>query len=143
MTERPANPWTPRARAATAAGLVLGAALLLVGALGAAAEEHVSDEIVWLDLGVAGVIVGGATVLGRLLSLRRAVTAARNRVVALYAGDLDTTVLSSDPQLRLGERVTVAGSSWRHRPDCLLTAGKPLLEAGGATGLTACPVCGG
>lgn len=143
MSERPATPWTARARTATAAGLLVGAALVVVGALGAASEERVPDEVVWLNVGVAGVVVGGATVLGWLLALRRAVTAARNQVIALYAADLDTSGAVVERGLLLGRQVTVAGSSWHHQPDCLLTAGKPLLEVGAGAGLTPCPVCGG
>ncbi|MDQ2649091.1 MAG: hypothetical protein M3Z03_06020 [Actinomycetota bacterium] len=142
MNRTAAGPWTPRARVATAAGLVIGALLVIGGAVGAGSEDNLPDEIKWLNLGVMGVVVGGATVILWLLAGRRAVTTARNRVIVAYAGDLDVAP-ASPTTVPLSGRVTVAGSTWHHRADCILTAGKPLLEAGRTDGLAPCVVCGG
>lgn len=143
MNQRPAAPWTQRARLATAGGLLAGALLVVAGAVGASGEDDLQAEIPWLNVAVAGVILGGATVVLWLLAGRRAVTAARNRVVLCYAADLDVVASTSDPALRLSDRVTVAGSTWHHRPDCLLVLGKPLVDLRGSEGLAPCEVCGG
>ena len=143
MSLRSTTPWTSRARTSAAAGLVAGAVLVAGGAAGAASEEALADQIAWINVGVAGVIVGGATVLLWLLAGRRAVTAARNQVVVVYAATLDPARAGEVVGPPLAERVTVEGSTWYHRPECLLVLGKAMVEVRRTDGLTPCRICGG
>lgn len=141
MTALPASPWSRRSRLGVVGGLAVGALLVVVAAIGAAGEDAFHQEIAWLDLGVLGVIVGGATVLMWLLQGRRAVTVVRNQVVELFgvAAPIAAAVVAEHPD----RPITVAGSTWYHRPGCLLISGKPEIAVRSIRSLSPCQVCGG
>lgn len=141
MMVLPASPWSRRSRLGTLGGLSVGAVLVAVAAIGAAGEDAFRQEIAWLNLGVVGVIVEGTTVLMWLLTGRRAVTQVRNHVVHLYGVPTPSTAGIADTHPH--RRVTVAGSTWHHRPGCLLINGKPEVDAAASASLSPCQVCGG
>lgn len=143
MSVLPASPWSRRSRLGTVGGIAVGALLVVVAAIGAGGERAFRQEIAWLDLGVLGVIIGGATVLLWLLQGRRAVTLVRNQVVELFSADVVVPVESLVIDARADRRVTVAGSTWFHRPGCLLISGKPEIDAGSNRSLLPCQICEG
>jgi hypothetical protein len=127
----------------------LAGLLLIVTAWFEASGATSQDtQILWLDVGTAGVIVAGAGNVLWLLSgrrqvgeLRRALTPALFARVAQPDSRPEATAAKVDP----GLLVTGADMTRYHRADCLLVAGKQVEAGSEAThrsrGLRPCQVC--
>jgi hypothetical protein len=124
--------------------LVAGAVLLLLSWWGTSATVNLSTQIVWLNVGVCGVMVGGAGIVVWLMTGRRAIGERRRRllpevvVARMVAAGVDVPTASDD--LVTGVRMTRY-----HRADCPMVAGKTIRRASGvqarSAGLAPCGVC--
>ncbi|HYH48246.1 MAG TPA: hypothetical protein VEG38_01740 [Acidimicrobiia bacterium] len=146
----PASPWTRRTRAGVAVAIGLGLALLIAGYTGADGKRDLDDEIGALNLAIAGVLVASAAEATFLLIGRRKVTLLRRdaltfrrdvTVVPWAASAVPTSDSTFRPALVRGTDVTVIGSTWYHRPDCLLVAGKASRPVRPGDELDRCAVC--
>jgi hypothetical protein len=137
---------------------VAGLLLIVVGWYEASGALSQDAQILWLDLGIVGVIVAGAGNVLWLLTGRRAVGELRRALTpALMARFAEPTGdrLTIDPEIDAGQRVAgqlvagqlVAGAEMTryHRADCLLVAGKDVQVGSEAThrsqGRRPCQVC--
>jgi hypothetical protein len=127
---------------------VAGLLLIVVGWYEASGALSQDAQILWLDLGIVGVIVAGAGNVLWLLTgrravgeLRRALTPALMARFAEPTGDSRAIDLETDS----GQLVTGAEMTRYHRADCLLVAGKEVQAAAEAThrseGRRPCQVC--
>ena len=140
MTSDRWAPWSVgQVRVVLGLGLV-GAVLVVVAYLGSADEARLEDQVAWINLAVAGLLVGGIAAGALLLAGRRAVGLRRLRLLhdpAPRAGPVTDQVG--------GPMVWLPGSSLVHRPGCQLVEGKDTDEVD-ATGarqleLRRCAVC--
>jgi hypothetical protein len=128
---------------AVAVAAVLGLGLLLVAWVGASDQRDSADQMAWLNVGVAGVLVTGAAGGTWILRARRAV---EERLTMMLAGTDDIVLLDAVPERATPERLATAIRMTRyHVPECLLVHGKALsfdirseLER---SGLQPCEMC--
>ena len=154
-TPHRAGPWTSGQFAALVAGNVVAGALAFVGWLRASSEGQAGDQIIWLNVSFAGVVVALA-VNGFFLARARQTVRAATPIALAGVGRLGVTFpsagsvngsaptrASSAP--RAGRFVAVAGLKRYHRYDCALVAGKTveeaLAESFAGAGLVPCEVC--
>ena len=134
------EPWQAVDAAVLSALLGCSAVALLVCWLGARGAPSEQACLVWLAVGIAGLVPGFVGCAGWLLRGLRAVR--RTQQLLLVAQPvplrLAPAVLDEVAPAVLDE-VALPGSALRHRPSCLLVQGKPFGAASPAA--TACGVC--
>jgi hypothetical protein len=133
-----ASCWSRAARVWLVALTTASAGLLAVAHFGADAQGSLDRQLIWLNLAVAASIVSGCAQVGFLVIGRRAVLRLQRTVLDRRTGAGGPPAARDLEAFAPFETVTVAGTSWAHRPSCPLVAGKQLLPSGR---LTACPVC--
>jgi hypothetical protein len=115
--------------------------LLVVGYIGATQQHKLAPQILWLDLAVLGTLLGGVANGGWLLLGRHAISAQRRKVLA----GLSTAAPEPAPDTGLvgggSDVMTVEGSTWYHRPDCVLVRDKELRLLKRRGGFEPCDVC--
>jgi hypothetical protein len=127
---------------------VSGLLLIVVAWFEASSAVSQDTQIVWLDIGITGVIVAGAGNLLWLLTgrravgeLRRALTPALTARFSEPTGETGPAVSTADP----GQLVAGADMTRYHRADCPLVAGKEVADAPEeshrARGRRPCQVC--
>lgn len=142
------EPWQAVDAAVLSALLGCSAVALLVCWLGARGEPSEQASLVWLAVGIGGLVPGFVGCAGWLLRGLRAVR--RTQQLLLVAQpvplQLASAVLaevalpvSDGVALPVPDEVALPGSALRHRPSCLLVQGKPFGAASAAA--TACGVC--
>jgi hypothetical protein len=137
------EPWSRRDVVTFGACTLLGGALLGAGYLGTSAEVLLPEQVPFLDLGIAGLLVG---TVGGLTWLRAGFRTVRQRKTAVV-----TTVHARFVPDALGaghdtDGLVTAGRMTRyHRAGCSLVAGKPVTTASRAdherAGLEPCGMC--
>jgi len=131
----------PSATAVIGAAAV-GLALLMAAWVGASDQRDSADQMTWLNLGVAGVLVTAGVCGTWVLQGRRAV---EHRLAVVLSG-ADEIVLDDIAEAAGPERLATAARMTRyHLPDCLLLAGKAVsFETRAAheqAGLQPCEMC--
>lgn len=121
---------------------IAGAALLVGAWFGAADRTESSEQIAWLNLGVAGVLVTAAINGSWVLRGRQAVQhRLRTTLVTPDLGLVDVAARADQPHL-LG---TASRMTRYHHPECLLVRGKTLTYESRASleraGLRPCEMC--
>jgi hypothetical protein len=129
--------WVPADRLVTAAVIAVGVALIGIAWLGASNTTEWDTQLRWTALSIAGVVVVGVGV-GVWLSrgfarVRTEARAVRRQLAARLAPRIADDI-------RTSTRVTVAGMSHHHAPECLLVTGKTTVPADETT-LAPCGVC--
>ena len=113
-----------------------GLVLVGVGWFGTSSSVVVGDQVRWVVVGAAGVIVLGAGNLAWLLTGRRAVGELRRRLVA------ERRLLSVPPSASTMRLVSGPNMTRAHLDSCPLVAGKPVATVTATDGLRRCGVCG-
>jgi hypothetical protein len=138
-----AEPWDRRHLIGFTVSTALGAGLLGASYLGVSAEVHLKDQVPFLDLGIAGLLVGtigGVRWLAAVLKSVRIRKAAAVALVRWRFVPAGTAGLGPTEGL-----VTAARMTRYHRAGCPLVAGKELTAATVAEHSTAgrrpCGVC--
>ena len=139
-----AEPWSRRNLIGFAVSTALGAGLLGASYLGVSAEVHLKDQVLFLDLGIAGLLVGTFGGVRWLAAVVKAVRVRKSAAVALVRwrfGSVGTTGPAGSPEgLVAAERMTRY-----HRPECSLVAGKDVTAATlaehSAAGRRPCGMC--
>jgi hypothetical protein len=141
--------------------VVAGIVAIAVAWLEASNTVHVSDQVDWAPLGLAGAAMISLALLGSVLVARQAVAFRLHRLApfiagaeewALAAAPAATAVAAADKRVAatpaaVGPEPLVAGVSMAryHRASCPLTAGKPVRpesrSAHEQAGRRACGVC--
>ena len=111
----------PPLKGVTVAG-ILGLVALVVAWAGASGRTESSDQIAWLNLGIAGVLLVGA-VGGRWVMRGRHAVALRMARLLLAADAAPVAVATIDAT-ESGEVVSAVGMTRYHHPDCLLVRNK-------------------
>lgn len=142
------RPWQPRDVLVTGFLLMAGATLLVAGSIGAGGTRRWSEQILWVDLSAAGIIVGGAGIASWLLAGRRAVDASWLQVL-VHRSEADVAERAGAiPSASDGGGVFVSAAPMTryHRATCPAVAGKPVEEASREShrdaGLEPCGICG-
>lgn len=124
---------------------VVALTLLLIGWFGAAGQVHFADQILFVNLGGAGLILAGLANLVWLLAGRRAVF---ERLVTLERRGLSSGGLDQRVGSNLAEadtrQVIVADAptvTRIHIPSCPLIVGKPVTEVEDGGHFVPCEVC--
>jgi hypothetical protein len=127
---------------------ISGMLLIVVAWFEASGAASQDAQILWLDVGIVGVIVAGAGNVLWLLTGRRAVGELRRALTpALMARFSQPTAQAGPAASAADPRQLVTGADMTryHRADCLLVAGKELRaapeETHRARGLRPCQVC--
>ena len=139
-----AEPWNRRNLIGFAVSTALGASLLGASYLGVSTEVHLKDQVLFLDLGIAGLLVGTFAGVCWLAAVVKAVRVRKSAAVALVRwrfGSVGTTGPAGSPEgLVAAERMTRY-----HRPECSLVAGKDVTAATlaehSAAGRRPCGMC--
>ena len=139
-----AEPWNRRNLIGFAVSTALGAGLLGASYLGVSAEVHLKDQVLFLDLGIAGLLVGAVGGVRWLAAVVKAVRVRKAAAVALvrsrFAPARTTGPAGSPEGLVAAERMTRY-----HRPGCSLVAGKDVTAATlaehSAAGRRPCGMC--
>ena len=154
MSDRPAVrplPWEAHHLLRACVTLGVSAIGLMIAWWGASGTAKLSSELAWMNLGVAGLVVFGATLAMWLLAGRRALgqRQAAMRVsleatVAKREGRPDTDS-SAKAAAGADALVWANGGTLYHRADCQLVAGKVLrsatLHAHDRARRKACQIC--
>jgi hypothetical protein len=138
------EPWTRRNLIGFAVSTALGAGLLSASYLGVSAEAHLKEQVLFLDLGIAGLLVGtvgGVRWLAAVVKAVRVRKAAAVEGVRWRFGSVGTTGPGG-----LAEGLVAAPRMTRyHRPGCSLVAGKDVAAATlaehSAAGRRPCGMC--
>ena len=150
---RRTGPWSSSQVAALVAGNLCAVLLAFVGWLRASDEGQAGDQILWLNVSLAGVVVAIA-VNGFFLARGRQTV--RLATPVALAG-VPRAMVAATPSLngsgrvagtaasQSGRVVSVSGLKRYHRPECALVAGKAVEAAQSASfagsGLLPCEVC--
>ena len=142
-----AEPWQRRNHIGFALCTALGAGLLAASYFGVAAEVQLKDQVFFVDLGIAGVLVGTVGGVRWLAAGLRAVRVRKAAAVALVRSRFvpaQTAVTAGSAGSAEG-LVTAARMTRYHRPGCPLVAGKDVSAATSAehsaAGRRPCGVC--
>ena len=147
---RRTGPWSSAQFAALVAGNALAVVLAFVGWLRASGEGQAGDQIIWLNVSFAGVVLAIGANGFFLARGRQTVRAAMPVALAGTARSTadSTPVASSNGSghlSRSGRSVAVVGLKRYHRPECALVTGKATEEAQAdsfaGAGRTPCEVC--
>jgi hypothetical protein len=156
MRSRALRPWTGNDLVIVCVTTIVALGLVAVGWHGVSGEVEVRRQVLWLDLGVAGVLLLGVGNAQWVLRGRRAVGDRRARLLPLGgepigepAGGLTpgAGTAGAPPMAPRRAEGVVAGAAMTryHRPDCELVAGKEVVTAGrnehAAQGRRPCAVC--
>lgn len=139
-----AEPWGGRELIQFVALSVASLVLLAAGWFGAGGEALLEDQVPFLNLAVAGLLVGAAGGALWVIAGLRAVRSRKAAVKVLLAARAGRPGAGAAPA---GSEVLVAGAAMTrfHRPDCSLVAGKELAAATRAdherAGRRACGMC--
>jgi hypothetical protein len=142
-------PWTSDELTWWVAAQVLASLLVFVAWYQSAGELTARNELAWLNLGIVGLVIAGATNGLLLLRGRRRIGFARifvlSRVPAPGSRPARIPSPSSLGHLAVGSLVSGAGMTRYHRPDCLLVADKVVEPVSLATrtecSLQPCELC--
>jgi len=144
------GPWSSSQFAALVAGNSLAVLLAFVGWLRASSEGRAGDQIVWLNVSFAGVVVA---IAANGFFLARGRQTVRLATPVALAGSLRSGAAaaparadgSAQASPRSGRVVAVAGLKRYHRFECALVAGKTVEQAQAdsfaGSGLIPCEVC--
>jgi hypothetical protein len=158
------GPWSGRGLAAIVATDALAIILAMVGWWNASGESRAGDQIGWLNVSLAGVVItigaNGLFLARGRQTIRLATTVVLTDPPRAGAGTwpivsanghtaAQSFVVASpgspDSDLRQGRLVSVAGTRRYHRPGCALVAAKAVeqntSEAFSRTGRHPCEVC--
>jgi hypothetical protein len=109
---------------------------LAVAWWGSSTTVVLSEQVTWLEVGVAAVVLAATADVGWLVSGRRAIGLRRAEIslrIALLAADVGPEELdAAAPVERSGDAVAlVAGAGMRmfHREDCAMVLGKPVSDS--------------
>ena len=144
--------WVRQDAVAAGALFALGILLWAAGWYNAADQLALDEQVVPLNIAVAGTLVFGAGWVLWFLRGRRAITARRRALIArrraLLAPDADVPVGAVSLAPRSASPVLIAGAGLArfHRADCPLAAGRPewaeaSRSAHQRAGRSACGVC--
>jgi hypothetical protein len=156
-------PWRTSHGVVTSIGLTLGAAGLVASWSATSRTARLSEQIGWMNLGVAAVMVIGATLAMVIMAGRRAIGLRQARLAALLegvlvgrlpavetAGSVEAPVpgdadAAEDTAGRPPRLVWASGMTRYHREDCQLALGKQVraasLNAHDKAGRRPCDVC--
>ncbi|WP_344603958.1 hypothetical protein [Sporichthya brevicatena] len=135
----PAVPWLPRETRWVGGFGLVAIVLLVVCWWQAAGEGDPSDQLPWLNLGTAAVLVYWVLAGRTLARARRRV--AERRSAQLAALGSRPWLRSDAPSTPAGDGLVVAAGMTRaHRPECPLVSGKPTSPA--PAGAPTCGICG-
>lgn len=138
------EPWDRRNLTGFAVSTALGAGLLGASYFGVAGEVHLKDQVLFLDLGIAGLLVGTAGGVAWLAAGLKAVRVRKAAAVAMVRSRFCSagTVESAGPA---GGFVSGPSMTRYHRPGCSLVTGKDVsaatLAEHSASGRRPCGVC--
>lgn len=142
--------WSPRHLLVVVVLNLVGTVLIAVGWYQGSDEAHVDEQLNWLNVGIAGLIVVGATNALHVLRARRMVTCMQATLLAqvprFTAKPVRAREVRSVSDLSpAGVVVAAEGMSHYHRPGCALAAGKSTRRGSAAefeqAGLIRCEVC--
>ena len=147
--------WGPRRLTVALVGNCVGLTLMVTAWWTTSGARSIPHQLAWLNIGVAGLILGGVSNLawlgeGRRV-LRRERISAFPPAVPLAPTGSSATVVPMKTRVRSAtpgsheQLVTVAGTLRYHRPGCVLVRGKAVTVSTG-TGpgkgsIRACEVC--
>ena len=139
------SPWSRADLVGFGAMTAVGGALLSLGWFGAADRLELGRQVAYLNLGVAGLLVGGAGGLSWLRSGLRSVRARKAAIlVELRAGTVDAFPEATLVAATAAYVATTAMTRY-HRPSCSFVAGKEVtastLAAHTAAGRKPCGMC--
>ena len=139
-----AEPWSPRKLTVFAVSTAVGAGLLGASYLGVSAEVHLKDQVPFLDLGIAGLLVGTVGGVRWLAAVVKAVRVRKAAAVALVRSRFGTVGMAGAAGPSEGF-VAAARMTRYHRRGCSLVAGKEVAAATlaehSAAGRRPCGVC--
>jgi hypothetical protein len=127
---------------AVAAGAIVGLVLLLAAWMGASDQRDSADQMAWLNLGLAGVLVTGGVCGSWVLRGRRTVEARLSRILS----GVDPPALDGGREpVQVDRLVTALKMTRYHIPECLLVDGKTLSadtrDTHERAGLRPCEMC--
>jgi len=138
------EPWNRRELTGFAVATVVGGGLLGASYLGVSAKVALADQVPFLDLGIAGLLVGTVGAVRWLAAVVKAVRVRRAGAVALVRSRFGV-VATAGPDGPAAGLVTTARMTRYHRPGCSLAAGKEVSAATraehSAAGRRPCGVC--
>lgn len=142
----PLAPWRLTDVFVLYAGAVVGATVVLLGWWGASGSLALSTQVMWVTVGVAGVLFAGVCSTAWLVSGRRAVGQRQQQLLGAWASVAAAApAAATDDEPVTADRPIVTGSGMTryHRPDCPLVAGKDVapIAAPDAAALRPCGVC--
>jgi hypothetical protein len=136
-------PWTAaQARAALLADIAAGA-VIVAAAIGSRQADHLSSQVLWLNLAVFGLGILCVSHGGLILGARRAIG---HRITVVVPSSLGPAKAEDQARVASNEWIWVPGTRRAHQSGCLLVAGKETLVVGAeqirAEGLQRCEACG-
>jgi hypothetical protein len=136
------EPWNRRTVIGFAVTTALAAGLLGASYLGVSAEVHLKDQVVFLDLGIAGLLVGTVGGVRWLAAVLKAVRARKGAAVTLVRSRFVPAGIAGPAADGL---VAAVRMTRYHRPGCPLVAGKDVTTSTpaehSAAGRRPCGVC--
>ena len=138
------EPWNRRNLIGFAVATAFGAALLGASYLGVSSEVHLKDQVPFLDLGIAGLLVatvGGVRWLAAVVKAVRVRKAAAVALVRSRFGSIEASGLAGPSD----DFVAAPRMTRYHRPGCSLVVGKDVsaatLAEHSAAGRRPCGMC--
>ena len=150
MASRPAvpqsGPWTRHDQVLMIAGVVLGAALLLVAWMGTSGEVTLGDQLGWVSVGALAFVPVAAVNARWIVRGRRSVLRQRHRAGAGPGSTLGRQAgQGADPAVATERFVAGDRMTRYHRTHCQLVQGKPVSGYSRSeqeqAGREACGVC--
>jgi hypothetical protein len=139
-----AEPWDRRHVVGFTVSTAIGAGLLGASYLGVSAEVHLKDQVLFLDLGIAGLLVGTVGGVRWLAAVLKSVRIRKAAAVALVRSRL-VPAGTAGPAGSTEGLVAAARMTRYHRPGCPLVGGKAVsaatLAEHSAAGRRPCGVC--
>lgn len=143
----PEWPWTQRDIQSVVSRLAVGLAVIVGSWVGASKTALWNQQLIWIGVGLAGLLISGLSLVGWLLNglatisaertvVRRAVLRRRESQLASrgLSGNVDDDTFSTvrtevrGEPLASGTLVAGEGMTHFHRPDCQAVLGKPVEE---------------
>ena len=125
-----AAPWRRVDFVAMALGNAAGLFAVLAAYAGASHESSSSQQIGWLNLGAAGLIVVTAANAGWLLAGRRSCWRLRHALLpAVPHGEWPMGHFPGGQTMQAGLPVAAPAMTWYHSPSCRMVAGKAVAQA--------------
>jgi hypothetical protein len=115
-------------------GNSVGLTLIVTAWWTTSGARSIPQQLAWLNIGIAGLILGGLSNLFWLGEGRRVLR--RERISVPLKTRVRSTIPASHEQ-----RVTVAGTLRYHRRGCVLVRGKAVTVSTGNGSIRACEVC--